>query len=788
MQVKLADQEVALLVMGYLEDKGWLSAMTAMEEESGFQMEDFGKELNFLRKLILRGEWKNAEDFIKPLQSSVKEDYARVLFAVRKQQFLELLDDVESRPELPELVKVLKALEELCSRSEFKELCFFLTLSDIREHGDYRSWTVSRGRYETFQSMLKVLHPLYGSLPDSDKTKLSSGKRLQLLLERAVLHQASQLSGRNGEKLLDALAVSGATSIALPVLQDVVPADFEAASIPASAGEAGSRSTVHASIDFSKTQKLPGLKDFTEYADANLGNVGRDGKPDNVLPIEEEKMEEETNLDDVDHADSPGLKIDSKNLDGLGEYDASDVGTREPYRTDDTKLRQTSGGENSLETPSHNDEHNDDEEVENPYIVVQQSHNVEEPDSPQVQEHRPEVNLPVDDFSYGSKSEEAHHQHKAEDPTSVRKPVAWTIEFESPENVLQSPPAMSSSRVRQSGGMNVRGSKEGARPGPQTRSKDNLSSSKGNSKKSVSTVGPLGGTIKNVQEFAMEESVQIVSWLMFFDAFTPRRDIRATNPMRLTTVDLADKRCLKYGGGSQAWNIDNNDFSTPSFQNFDLEHHISRPSSSKYRPSSSSSLASDRSASNKSNPINTHPVIVREPGASKGFKELSSKGSPGGGGDWKRSGGASRENPPGSHPHFSPATRQPDSKAVAQNVVREDAEGMEDFESPLPSAMKEIDVLQDSQVIRTVTWNTTPSSRMFVYGTTSRALKFGEASAERISVTCFLVPAAHYDGSHYLDSSCKRSPTITPAPSTPSPGIAMAISWPQALMTSWYKW
>ncbi|EKX37220.1 hypothetical protein GUITHDRAFT_155025, partial [Guillardia theta CCMP2712] len=228
MQVKLADKDVALLVMGYLQDRGWLSAMTAMEEESGFQMEDYGKELNFLRKLVLRGEWKNAEEFIRPLQSSVKEDYARVLFAVRKQQFLELLDDAESRPELPELVKVLKGLEELCSRSEFKELCFFLTLSDLREHGDYRSWTVSRGRYDTFQSMLKDLHPLYGSLPDPNSTRLHSGRRLQLLLERAVLHQASQVAGRNGEKLLDALAATGVTSIPLPVLHDVSPADFEA--------------------------------------------------------------------------------------------------------------------------------------------------------------------------------------------------------------------------------------------------------------------------------------------------------------------------------------------------------------------------------------------------------------------------------------------------------------------------------------------------------------------------------------------------------------------------------
>jgi len=70
-------------------------------------------------------------------------------------------------------------------------------------------------------------------------------------------------------------------------------------------------------------------------------------------------------------------------------------------------------------------------------------------------------------------------------------------------------------------------------------------------------------------------------------------------------------------------------------------------------------------------------------------------------------------------------------KVMKQSIVTDDAGGYEGFETLDPSAMKEIDVLQDSQVIRTVTWSTAPDSSMFVYGTTSRALKFAEASAQR---------------------------------------------------------
>ena len=48
-----------------------------------------------------------------------------------------------------------------------------------------------------------------------------------------------------------------------------------------------------------------------------------------------------------------------------------------------------------------------------------------------------------------------------------------------------------------------------------------------------------------------------------------------------------------------------------------------------------------------------------------------------------------------------------------------------------PAAMQAVDVLQDTQVIRTVAWCPDPQSRLLAYGTTSRALRFAEASDVR---------------------------------------------------------
>ena len=278
-EVQLSERDVVLLVMEYLKSREHITSMVALEEETGHQMEDLGKELAFLRKLVLTGDWDAALSFLTPLQTSAPNDYKRVIFTVKKQQFLEKLESKDARPELPDLVQVLKGIEPLCSGAEFKELCFFLTLSDIREHGDYRAWTAAKGRYAAFQSMLSVLHPLYrAAAPDvRDAGKPEGTSRLMLLLERAVLHQARTVTERNGQSALASVGLDGegqTHTITLPLLHDVTAHDISAHIIvPAgsnrTAGGSGSTErnrAVHSSIDMSKSQRLPDMREMSKSA------------------------------------------------------------------------------------------------------------------------------------------------------------------------------------------------------------------------------------------------------------------------------------------------------------------------------------------------------------------------------------------------------------------------------------------------------------------------------------------------------------------------------------------
>ena len=284
LEVQFEERDVVLLILEYLKSRQHITSMVALEEETGLQGDDLGKELAFLRKLVLTGDWDAALSFLKPLEASTPGDHARVVFAVKKQQFLEKLESKDARPELPELVQVLKGIEALCSAAEFKELCFFLTLSDIREHGDYRTWTVAKGRYAAFQAMLTVLHPLYGSWSTDQAACKDAKLRLLVLLERAVLQQARTVTERSGQTALASAGLEsddGAHVVALPLLHDVTARDISADIVVSSRsnGAGGGAASVrpravHASLDMSQTQRLPDMRELSRLATQGLPDDG----------------------------------------------------------------------------------------------------------------------------------------------------------------------------------------------------------------------------------------------------------------------------------------------------------------------------------------------------------------------------------------------------------------------------------------------------------------------------------------------------------------------------------
>ena len=55
----------------------------------------YNRELSFLRQLIIDGQWDDAEEFLKPLKDQPNFEYNSSIFEIRKQKFMEAVENVE---------------------------------------------------------------------------------------------------------------------------------------------------------------------------------------------------------------------------------------------------------------------------------------------------------------------------------------------------------------------------------------------------------------------------------------------------------------------------------------------------------------------------------------------------------------------------------------------------------------------------------------------------------------------------------------------------------------------
>lgn len=84
----------------------------------------------------MEGRFDDAEKFISPLEQRDEGNFEKVLSFVRKQKFLEAIEN-STDPNLDELVALLNDLESLCEREDFNKLCYCLSLGKINEHPDF---------------------------------------------------------------------------------------------------------------------------------------------------------------------------------------------------------------------------------------------------------------------------------------------------------------------------------------------------------------------------------------------------------------------------------------------------------------------------------------------------------------------------------------------------------------------------------------------------------------------------------------------------------------------------
>lgn len=106
----LNHKTILTLIMDYLHSQKLYKSLIALEEETDMTLYSYSKEIKFFRNLIIEGEWEDAEIFLQPLKLKKNFNYNAVVFELRKQRFLEMIDSNES---YITYVKTLKELEGL---------------------------------------------------------------------------------------------------------------------------------------------------------------------------------------------------------------------------------------------------------------------------------------------------------------------------------------------------------------------------------------------------------------------------------------------------------------------------------------------------------------------------------------------------------------------------------------------------------------------------------------------------------------------------------------------------
>lgn len=148
------------VILKKLESMKYFSSLYELEKESKVKLRSYGKEIDFFYEIIMEGRYEDIETFITPLITRNQASYNKVAFAVRKQEFLEKLEN-SSDPQLDDLVLLLKEIEKVGTQGEFNSLCGVLSLNKLTDNAEYADWTIASGRRGCFQECLKSLSEIY---------------------------------------------------------------------------------------------------------------------------------------------------------------------------------------------------------------------------------------------------------------------------------------------------------------------------------------------------------------------------------------------------------------------------------------------------------------------------------------------------------------------------------------------------------------------------------------------------------------------------------------------------
>lgn len=190
------------MIVQYLQQEGFHMSSATIQDEANVKLTEKLQDKDALRRMtkaVLEGDW----DLVaKLLNKNLKKFHSQqgFLYAVCKQEYLELIDRQEYQKAFTFLTTHLKPLEKISTmtnRSEFKDLCYLLTCKSVGEVDAFRDWEgVVRSREKlveqlraTFELDELVTHDEAASSNQHQQRVEMPENRLVNLLHQSVAYQ-----------------------------------------------------------------------------------------------------------------------------------------------------------------------------------------------------------------------------------------------------------------------------------------------------------------------------------------------------------------------------------------------------------------------------------------------------------------------------------------------------------------------------------------------------------------------------------------------------------------------
>ncbi|KAL4086594.1 hypothetical protein PRIC1_014297 [Phytophthora ramorum] len=198
-------QELLALITQYLQQEGFAMSSATIQDEANVKRHGRLQEREALRRLgaaIMDGDWDLVAKLLGKHLKKFHAAHQGFLYAVCKQEYLELIDRQEYQKAFTFLTTHLKPLEKVAaatssSRHEFKELCYLLTCKAVGESDAFRNWEgVVRSREKLVEQLRATfaLEEVISPQQDGDTATTTPpvampDNRLVQLLHQSVAYQ-----------------------------------------------------------------------------------------------------------------------------------------------------------------------------------------------------------------------------------------------------------------------------------------------------------------------------------------------------------------------------------------------------------------------------------------------------------------------------------------------------------------------------------------------------------------------------------------------------------------------